>query len=184
MRLHLQRRYTRLAVAEIHPTCECHRVLAQVYLERHDLKQALWHQERALFLNPNDDRSVCAMGEILTVTGKHERAVDYVRKAMRLNPYHPPRYWTHLARPLFHLERYQESISALEKIPSPRKDDLAYRVAANFSFGDAKATERSVIELGKAFPDFEPAKFVDRLGLQRDEDRPALLDAVAPAGAA
>ena len=163
---------------------ECHRVLAQVCLERHDVKQALWHQERALFLNPNDDRSVCAMGEILTVTGRHEEAADYVRKAMRLNPYHPPRYWTHLARPLFHLERYQESISALEKIPSPRKDDLAYGVAVNFRLGDAKATERSVIALRKAFPDFEAAKFLDSLGLQRDEDRQALLDALAPLAAA
>jgi TolB-like protein len=38
---------------------ECHRILAQVFLTRRNLKKSLWHQERALFLNPNDDRSVC-----------------------------------------------------------------------------------------------------------------------------
>lgn len=160
---------------------ECHRVLAQVCLEGHNLKQALWHQERALFLNPNDDRSVCAMGEILTVTGRHEKAVDYVRKAMRLNPYHPPRYWTHLARPLFHLGQFEESLDALEKVPSPRQDDLVYRLAANFRLGHKKEVTRSIEELRKAFPDFDPAPFVRRLGFQRDEDRQALLDALAPA---
>ncbi|NIM02062.1 MAG: adenylate/guanylate cyclase domain-containing protein, partial [Acidobacteria bacterium] len=62
----------------------------------------------------NDDRSVCAMGEILAFVGRHEEAEGWVRKAMQLNPYHPPRYWTHLGRALFHLERFEEAAGALE----------------------------------------------------------------------
>ena len=49
---------------------ECHRILAQVHLTRGNLTRAMRHQERALFLNPNDDRSVCAMGELLTFAGR------------------------------------------------------------------------------------------------------------------
>ena len=85
----------------------------------------MWHQERALFLNPNDDRSVCAMGEILCFVGKHQEAEGWVRKSMKLNPYHPQRYWTHLARTLFHQGRYAETLSALEHIGRLRMDDHA-----------------------------------------------------------
>ena len=85
---------------------ECHRVLAQVFLTRGDLRRSLQHQERALFLNPNDDRSVCSMGEILTFAGRAEEAEEWVRRSVRLNPYHPQRYWTHLARALFHLQSF------------------------------------------------------------------------------
>jgi adenylate cyclase len=68
---------------------ECHRILAQVFLTRGNLKESLRHQERGLFLNPNDDRLVCAMGEILSFLGRYEEAEGWVRKAMQLNPYHP-----------------------------------------------------------------------------------------------
>jgi TolB-like protein/Tfp pilus assembly protein PilF len=134
---------------------ECHRVLAQVFLTRRDLKRSLWHNERALFLNPNDDRSVCAMGEILTFVGRHEEAEDWVRNSMRLNPYHPPRYWTHLGRLLFHLERFEEALDALDNIPRPRNDDLAYRVAASARGGDTLALQRNVAALREAIPGFE-----------------------------
>jgi TolB-like protein len=33
---------------------ECHRILAQVFLTRRNLSRSMWHQERALFLNPNE----------------------------------------------------------------------------------------------------------------------------------
>ena len=71
---------------------ECLRILAQIALMRRNLQLAIRHQERGLFLNPNDDRSVCAMGEILSFAGRCEEAEGWVRKAMRLNPYHPPRW--------------------------------------------------------------------------------------------
>jgi adenylate cyclase len=161
---------------------ECHRVLAQVFLTRRDLKRSLWHNERALFLNPNDDRSVCAMGEILTFVGRHEEAEDWVRNSMRLNPYHPPRYWTHLGRLLFHLERFEEALDALDNIPRPRNDDLAYRVAASARGGDALALQRNVAALREAIPGFEPSAFAASLPYEREEDRKNVLDALAAAG--
>ena len=162
---------------------ECHRILAQVFLTRGDLKRSLWHQERALFLNPNDDRILCAMGEILAFTGRAKEAERWVRKAMRLNPYHPPRYWTHLARALFHLGRFDEALGALDNVARPRPDDLAYRIAANYRTGDGGAAGRALTELHQACPDFDAAGFVDSLPYEREEDRRALLDALKQVGA-
>jgi adenylate cyclase len=161
---------------------ECHRVLAQVFLTRRDLKRSLWHQERALFLNPNDDRSVCAMGEILTFVGKHDEAEGWIRNSMRLNPYHPPRYWTHLGRVLFHLGRFEESLGAFDHIPRPRNDDLAYRVAASARGGDALVVQRDVAALREAIPAFEPSAFCASLPYEREQDRRCVLDALVTAG--
>ena len=161
---------------------ECHRVLAQVFLTRRNLTKSLWHQERALFLNPNDDRSVCAMGEILTFVGRHEEAEGWIGKSMQLNPYHSPRYWTHLGRSLIHLGRFEEALNAFEKVPRPRHDDLVYRVVAGARSGDALALQRNLSALREAIPRFEPSAFAASLPYEREEDRQTVLDALLGAG--
>lgn len=153
---------------------ECHRVLAQVHLTRRNLERALWYQDRALFLNPNDDRIVCAQGEILTFVGRAVEAEQWVRKSMRLNPYHPPRYWTHLAKALFHQERFKEAIAALENVGKPRTDDLAYRVAAAGMLGDARAVSRRLHDLRSRMPKFHPHQFIESLPYTVEEYRSAV----------
>ena len=157
---------------------ECHRILAQINLTRGSLERAIWHQERGLFLNPNDDRIVCAMGEILAFIGKAEEAETWVRKAMRLNPYHPPRYWTHLARALFHRERYREAFTALDNVGKARTDDLVYRTAAAAQLRDDNLLKRAITELRENERDFDPKAFVRSLPYQRDEDRQLLLNSL------
>ena len=161
---------------------ECHRILAQVHLTRGNLRRALKHQERALFLNPNDDRSVCSMGEILTYAGRAEEAQQWVRKSMSLNPYHPQRYWTHLARTVFHLGRHEEALEILEQIGRPRGDDLAYAVAASVLLGDDVLVAKNVEALRVAFPGFYGSKFAEALPYERDEDRKLVLEALESAG--
>jgi TolB-like protein len=160
---------------------ECHRILAQVFLTRGDLKRSLHHQERALFLNPNDDRSVCSMGEILTFAGRPKEAEEWVRQSLRLNPYHPQRYWTHVARALFHLERFEEALSVFDQIGRPRIDDLAYSVAASIRIGEPSNIERTTNALLVAFPDFDVASFVDGLPYERAQDRDLVLCALEAA---
>jgi len=155
---------------------ECHRILAQINLDNANIRRALWHQERSLFLNPNEDRSVCAMGEILAFAGRAEEAEQWVRKSMRLNPYHPPRYWTHLARALFHLQRYEDALDALEHVGKARLDDLAYRVAASAALGNTAAVKRNVAKFLDQFPDFDPRAFADSLPYDQEAYRQALLE--------
>ncbi len=142
---------------------ECHRVLAQVQLTRRNLDRALMHQERALFLNPNDDRILCAQGEILTFVGRAGEGLEWVIKSMRLNPYHPQRYWTHLARALYHLGRYEDTLAALANISNPRLDDLVYKIDANEMLGNADTASQCVMELRRRFPDFDAATFIESL---------------------
>ena len=161
---------------------ECHRVLAQVRLTRGNLRGAVSHQERALVLNPNDDRSVCSMGELLAYCGRHDEAEEWVRKSMRLNPYHPERYWTHLARPLFHLDRCDESLDALDRISRLRGDDHLYRIASNARLGRKQAARSSIDDMRKAVPDLDPVSLARSMPFERESDRQSILDALAAAG--
>jgi len=161
---------------------ECHRVLAQVNLTRGNIPRALSHQERALFLNPNDDRSVCSMGEILCFAGHHEDAEEWVRKSLRLNPYHPQRYWTHLARALIHQRRFDEALDVLEQIGRPRIDDLAYAIAASVEAGRKASAARSIDALRVASPEFDREAFVESLPYQRAADRELIRGALVAAG--
>jgi adenylate cyclase len=161
---------------------ECHRILAQVFILRRDLGRALSHQERALFLNPNDDRSVCAMGTILTLIGRPEEGEAWIRKAMRLNPYHPENFWFHLARALFHADRDDEALAALRNITRPNLPELVYRVAASSRLGNTVALEPALEALRSTAPDFEADSFVERQPYERDHERTVLLDALLAAG--
>jgi adenylate cyclase len=161
---------------------ECHRILAQVFLTRGDLSRALEHQERALILNPNDDRSVCAMGEILCFVGRHDEAETWVRKSMRLNPYHPQRYWTHLARALLHLGRYPEALEALEHIGRHRRDDHVYAITASVETGDQDLVDRKVDALRADLPNFDVTAFVETLPYRRAADLDLIRGALIKAG--
>jgi adenylate cyclase len=155
---------------------ECHRLIAQVSLERGNLKRALHHQERALRLNPNDDRIVNAMGEMMVLSGDAAEGERWVRQSMRLNPYHPQRYWTHLVRALFHQDKFGEALDTLEHIDKPRTDDLSYRIAALQRLGETQEAVSAWGELNIRFPDFDPKAFVQAMPFRRERDRRALLD--------
>jgi adenylate cyclase len=157
---------------------ECLRILAQIAMLRRNLELAMRHQEQGLFLNPNDDRSVCAMGEFLSFAGRSREAEGWVRKAMRLNPYHPPRYWSHLARVLFHLGRRREALDALQNIRGPRVRELAFQVAASFELGEQEEVRKNIAALRKAAPDFQVERFVRSLPYEHEGDRQQLLDAL------
>ncbi len=160
---------------------ECLRILAQIALLRRNQPLAIRHQERGLFLNPNDDRSVCAMGEILSYSGRCDEADGWIRKAMRLNPYHPPGYWSHLARALFHQERYRDALDALQNITGPRVRERAFQLAAASKLGDPEDVARYLTALRKEAPDFDLDRFIESLPYGHDGDRATLRDALMAA---
>jgi adenylate cyclase len=160
---------------------ECHRVLANIALIRHDLANAQSHQERGLQLNPNDDRQVCAMGQILCFRGQHEASAQRIEHAMRLNPYHPESLWLYLGRALFHQGRHEDALAALGHLTRPRVTALAYRVAAAASL-DNKAVERThTTQLRKHDPNFDTESFLAAIPYEHEQDRAVLRDALRQA---
>ena len=79
-----------------------------------------------------------------------QEAERWVRKAMRLNPYHSDSYWFHLGRSLFHAGRLSDACEALDRITRPRLRDLAYRLASTGGTRRAEVRTR-LLELDPAF---------------------------------
>ena len=72
--------------------------------------------ETALALNPNDADALADLGNMFSLTfGRLQEGAEMARRAMRLNPQHPPFY--HYA-PLFEsyfMGRYQEALASMLK---------------------------------------------------------------------
>ena len=58
----------------------CHRMLAQICVNRRELSTAQRHLERALQLNPNDADGMQQMGYVLTLRGRPEDALTWMAK--------------------------------------------------------------------------------------------------------
>ncbi len=127
---------------------DVHRILAAASLLIHrDHERALHHQARALALNPNDDLIVVQQGEMLTWTGHAEEGVEWIQRAMRLNPYHPERFWNHLGRAYFVARRYREAAEAFARISNPQPGHLAFLAACRAGNGDMAGAAEALREL-------------------------------------
>jgi adenylate cyclase len=133
---------------------DVHRILAAVGVIRNDLDKAVFHQQRALNLNPNDDLIVVQQGEILTWLGQPEEGIEWIYKAMCLNPFHPERFWFHLARAQFVARRYAEAIESLRHITAPDSLHHALIAACHAQLENDSTAAAHTKELLKLVPDF------------------------------
>jgi adenylate cyclase len=162
---------------------DVHRILAAVWVVRNDLDKAMYHQQRALILNPNDDLIVVQQGEILTWLGQAEEGSEWIRKAMRLNPYHPERFWFHLARAQFVAKRYAEAIASLQRITTPDGLHHALFAACDAQLGNAGHVAAHAGEVLKRIPGFSiRGHCLPLLHYRREADLLHHLDALRKAG--
>jgi adenylate cyclase len=162
---------------------DVHRILAALNINQNELDKAAYHQARALSLNPNDDLIVVQQGELLTWLGQPEQGIDWIRKAMRLNPYHPARFWYHLGRALFAARHYAEAIEAVQHIDAPDHVHHALLAASHAQMGNAAAAARHAGEVLKRMPEFRVDKdYLPLLHYKRESDLAHHREAVLKAG--
>ncbi len=133
---------------------DVHRVSASLAVIRNDFDKAVYHQQRALALNPNDDRIVVQQGELMTWLGQGEEGIEWILKAMRLNPYHPERFWFHLARAQFVAKRYADAIESLRHVTAPNALHHALLAACYAQMNDAEHATVHATEAIKLIPGF------------------------------
>ncbi len=150
---------------------DVHRILSALSLVRGDHDKAAYHQERALALNPNYDLVVVQQGELLTWLGRPEEGIDWIKKAMRLNPYHPERFWNHLGRAYFVAHRYAEAVEAFSRITRPDHTHYAFLAATLAEMGDQTAAAAHAREVLKREPAFSVQSYLATLHYKRDSDR-------------
>ncbi|MEW9836569.1 adenylate/guanylate cyclase domain-containing protein [Mesorhizobium marinum] len=161
---------------------DVHRILAAVNITRSNFERARYHQERALALNPNYDLVVVQMGELLTWLGSPAEGVEWIEKAMRLNPHHPARFWSHLGKAHFTAKAYARAIEAFMRLPT--MDALAHIfVAASHGWlGDRTAADAHVAALRRLDPQFDLETFLATIHYANEADLQHLRDGLSKAG--
>ncbi|MBR1249793.1 adenylate/guanylate cyclase domain-containing protein [Bradyrhizobium sp. AUGA SZCCT0169] len=164
---------------------DVHRILAALNLNRNDHDKAAYHQERGLALNPNYDLVVVQQGELLTWLGRPEEGIDWIKKAMRLNPYHPERFWSHLGRACYCAEKYADAIEAFSRITRPDYTHHAFLAATFAQMGNAVAAAAHAAEVLKSEPTFSVAVYLAtqhyKHAIDRQRHEAGLLKAGLPA---
>ena len=161
---------------------DVHRVLAALSLVFNDFDKAEHHQAAALRLNPNDDLIVVQNGEVLTWVGRAEEGIEWVKKAMRLNPFHPPRFWGHLGRAHFTARQYNEAIKAYSQLSVPDAAAQAFLAASHAYLDDVAGAAKHRDALLAAQPEFTAATHIATLHYKYDAERDHLREGMLKAG--
>jgi len=125
---------------------------------------------------------VVQQGELLTWLGRPEEGIEWIRKAMRLNPYHPERFWGHLGRAYFVAGQYREAIAAFQNIDALDHSQHAFLAAANIQNGDEGAARAHAGQVLALQADFSIASYLETMHYAREEDRAHHREALLKAG--
>lgn len=161
---------------------DVHRILAAVAIVRNDMNRARYHQDRALALNPNYDLVVVQMGELFTWLGRAQEGVDWIRKAMRLNPHHPARFWSHLGKAHFVGRQYAQAIEAFMHLSATDTQLHAFLAACYGWLGDRTAASAHLSRLRELDPQLDLQKFLATMHYANEADLQHLADGLVKAG--
>jgi len=161
---------------------DVHRILAALKLIFNEHEKAAYHQERALGLNPNSDLIVVQQGELLTWMGRPEEGIEWIRRAMRLNPYHPERFWNHLGRAQYTARLYADAIASYSKLTASDHMHHAMLAASAAQLGDRTAAAAHAREVLQRQPAFTIESYLKTLHYRQPADTEHVREGLLKAG--
>ncbi len=171
-----------------YPTTLAHQVASKWYVILHFPEEAMASAEKAIALDPNDAVGYEAMAWALIYSGKPENAIEFVNRAIRLDPLNIANYFYTLGTAYFGMEEYQDAVSFYEKAfklnPELGLVQRAYLTASYVYLGlDGKAKAevgipeiRDVRELYDLYVKYEGARY------KNPEDAARLIDGLRQVG--
>ena len=116
-------------------------LLSNVYMAKKQHEQAIHYGEKALDLAPNFADITATIGLTFMYSGRPEKAIELVKKAMRLSPYYPAWYLPVLGLAYRLTGQYEESIAAMEKWPPRSPHSMLPHMILAFTYVEAGREE-------------------------------------------
>jgi tetratricopeptide (TPR) repeat protein len=138
-----------------------HCALAHVHFFRHDLDAFYAEAERAIALNPNHSVNVAVLGEKMAFLGD-ERGITLVRRAAKLDPFHPT--WFNFSISHYHFERreYEAALIAARKMDIPGYFWPQVHLAAIYAeLGRQQEAHSALEQLLNVYPGFTVEKLTE-----------------------
>ncbi len=161
---------------------ECHRIMCRIALMRGQFAKSEYHLERALVLNPNDQRLVVQRGINLTFLGDPRAAIPWIERAMRLDPFSAHRYYLDMVRALFMAERPYDAIVVLERTARAHWEHYLWLAACCAATSEESGAQQAGREALALRTNLSVASYIEGFAWRRDEDKARLRDALARAG--
>ena len=137
----------------------CHRVLALTRLHAREHGAAEHHLRRSLELNPYDADTMTQMGYLLTMRGKPVEALEWIDKAVRINPIHPDWYHYDRSMALYSVGNYAEAIESLSRLSTKTPWRMTRQAAAYAQLGNSEQAHALMAEIQRTAPGYSPMDF-------------------------
>jgi adenylate cyclase len=92
-----------------------HNALGGVYLVMRQYEKAIAAGKRAIELEPNAAIFYGGLGLTLSLAGRPDEGIRYLNQGIRLNPFPPHWYFTHLSRCYILKGQYEDALTAIKK---------------------------------------------------------------------
>ena len=161
---------------------ECHRLLCEVCIETSKIDQATVHNDRVLSMNPNDPRLLAQRGEVLTLKGQADEGIEWLEKAMKLDPYGAPKRAHLLGRAFFGAKRYREAAITYDMILQPSPAILAECAASYAEDGDLDKAKIRASSVLQDAPDFSVTHYTGSRPFTNSSDIEHLAEGMLLAG--
>jgi tetratricopeptide (TPR) repeat protein len=129
------------------PNLLAHAQQSRVYLSMGFPDKAVREAEMAVALDPNSASAYAALANTLIHTGQTQEGLDAIRKAIRLDPHHPPEYLTILGAALFRLEQFEEAVTTFEraiKLNPDSETSLIYLASSYGHLGNMRKADATI----------------------------------------
>ena len=137
-------------------------MLMIVYNLQNQNEKALAEGEKAFAILPNSSDLNLAFARVLACVGRYEEAITRVKRAMRLNPRHPPWVYTVLGSCYRIAGRFEEAIDAYEREIMLAPDTLLpwLSLAGLYALlGLEKEAKKATEEVHRIAPDYSWEKY-------------------------
>jgi adenylate cyclase len=179
-------RYLKLAMGNVSPLAR--QVASKMLIDWHRHENAIAEAQRAIALDPNDADSYLAVAYALIYAGRPKEAVDFVQRAMRLDPHYPAYHLYVLGLAHFVMEEFDAAVPLFERALKLNPENyvpLIPLAAAHAHLGHKQKAAATVEELQKALPSIFTLSLLSRhplLSYKDPADRDRLLEGLRQAG--
>jgi adenylate cyclase len=111
---------------------DAHSQLGLLYTMTRQHDKGVAEAERGVELDPNSAPAHDALGMTLNFAGRPEEAIPVLKKAIRLEPFAPSKYYYHLGRAYLFTGQCEEAISACEEAVRRESNNLFAHTGLTF----------------------------------------------------
>ncbi|WP_165840128.1 adenylate/guanylate cyclase domain-containing protein [Motiliproteus coralliicola] len=153
---------------------ETHRIMGSICLSNQEFDKTEYHFQRALALNPNSAWILGRIGELYNFLGEAEKALEYHKRAIALDPLLPTYCREIEATAHYILGNYRETVKVVSQLLHKSRRACLYQVAALTHLSDPSALAKAVEELLAITADF-PVQTLLQMESYRDQEIPRQL---------